>query len=88
MLKKLLTTAALTAMLITGASAAAAQTTGAGATSTSTTGTTGVSATPGTPNTGAGGAAEGNILLLVGSALAVVGGTAYLARRAGSAGVR
>jgi len=37
--------------------------------------------TPGAPNTGAGGASAGNILLLVGSALAVTLGTAYLSRK-------
>lgn len=87
MLKNLLSTAAVVAMLVAGATTASAQATGTtGAASTTGTGSTGATqpATPGTPNTGAGGAAAENILLLMGSALAVVGGTAYLAKRAGA----
>jgi hypothetical protein len=50
--------------------------------STSTGGTTGTtSTTPGIPNTGAGGDAATNIALLGISALALVGGGAYLARQ-------
>ena len=81
MVNKALVTGAVVAMLALAPGLAGAQTsstTGTGTTgSTATTGTT-----PGAPNTGAGGAATANILLLFGSALAVVGGTAYLSRRA------
>jgi hypothetical protein len=68
MFKQLLTTSALAAMFVIGAQTASAQ------------GTT----TPGTPNTGAGGEAAANVLILAASALAIVGGTSYLARRVGS----
>lgn len=37
--------------------------------------------TPGTPNTGSGGNATANMVLLTGSALVAVGGVAALARR-------
>ncbi len=70
--KKFVTTAALTVMLLAGS--AAAQT---GTTSTSTLD----DVTPGTPNTGSGGNAVANIILLTGSAAIALGGAAYLARR-------
>ncbi len=92
--KKLLASIA-TAALLLGAPVAFAQTastttTGTGVTAsttssgtTGTTDTTGTSATtPGAPNTGEGGDATTNMLLLAVSGLVVIAGGAYLARRA------
>lgn len=66
--KRVLATGALAALLIAGP--AFAQTA-------STTDDT----TPGTPNTGSGGNAAANMVLLTGSALVAIGGVTMLARR-------
>jgi len=73
---KKLAAAITTAALLFGAPVAFAQTT----TTTGTTDTT-VTSTPGAPNTGAGGDATANVLLLGISGLVVVAGGAYFARR-------
>jgi ABC-type transport system substrate-binding protein len=85
---QLLSGAALLVVLLFSGGTAFAQTatstggTGTGSTDTSGTGTggTGTTVTPGTPNTGAGGDATTNALILVASALAVALGGMYLAR--------
>ena len=56
-------------------------TSGTTGTSGTTTGTGTTGTTPGAPNTGAGGNAATNIALLVASALAVLAGGTYLARK-------
>ncbi len=78
-LAKLASGAAISAMLLGGSSMAFAQTT----TTTTGTDTTTMtsSSTPGVPNTGAGGDAATNLALLGISALALIGGGAYLARQ-------
>lgn len=85
---KKLAAALTTAALLLGAPVAFAQTgtsTGTGAGITATTSGTGGSidtTTPGAPNTGAGGDAAANLLVLGISGLVLVAGGAYLARRA------
>lgn len=72
---KIISSAALATILLAGgAGIAMAQTT-------TTTGTTGTTGTVGVPNTGAGGDAAVNILLLGTSALIAIGGGSYLARK-------
>lgn len=66
--KKIINTAALTILLLAGS--AAAQST-----------TTPTDTVPGTPNTGSGGNAPANIILLTGSAAVALGGIATLLRR-------
>ncbi len=84
-LAKLASGAAITAMVLAGSSTMVfAQTTGSstgGTGSTTSTGTTVTSTTPGVPNTGAGGDVATNLTLLGVSALALIGGGAYLARQ-------
>ncbi len=65
--KRIINTVALTMLLVAGS--AAAQT------------TTPDTTAPGTPNTGSGGNAAGNVLLLTGSAAIALGGLAMLSRR-------
>lgn len=69
-IKKIINTVAFTIVLLAGS--AAAQTT----TPSTTTGEV-----PGSPNTGSGGNAIANVVLLTGSAAVALGGAAYLARR-------
>lgn len=64
--RNIINTVALTMLLFAGSAAAQ--------TSTPTT-------TPGTPNTGSGGNAAGNVLMLTASAAVALGGVALLARR-------
>lgn len=68
--KKIIHAAALTVLFLAGSAAAQ--------TSSSSPATT---ASPGTPNTGSGGNAAVNILVLTGSAAVALSGLAYLARR-------
>ncbi len=72
-MKSTIAKAAVAAALIAAAPLALAQT--------ASTTDTGTSTTPGTPNTGAGGDALQNMLLLGVSSAAVLGAAAYLARR-------
>jgi hypothetical protein len=69
--KKIITTGALAMLLIAGPAFA----------QTSTSSTTDDLTTPGTPNTGSGGNAAANVLLLTGSAAVALGGLAMLSRR-------
>ena len=64
--KKIINTVALTMLLLAGSAAAQ---------------TTTPATTPNTPNTGSGGNAPGNIVLLTGSALVALGGIIALSRR-------
>lgn len=65
----------------TGTTGAGTTGTGSSTTGSGTTSIGGTSTTPGTPNTGAGGDATTNLALLGISALALIGGGAYLARQ-------
>ena len=68
--KRMITTAALTLFIVAGSAAAQTTTTA-----------TGTNDTPGTPNTGSGGSAPANILMLTGSAAVALAGIATLMRR-------
>jgi hypothetical protein len=73
-LKKHLLIAATAIILLTTGAVASAQTS-------TTTDTSGAVTTPGTPNTGAGGDAVTNWLILATTGIVVIGGVAYLMRR-------
>jgi hypothetical protein len=74
--------AVASALLLSGAGLVSAQTYTTGSVTPATaTGTNATGTTPGVPNTGAGGDVATNLALLGASAVIVVGGAAYLARK-------